>query len=765
LVVAGQELVVRREAGGWRVSRTLSSDDAEAQCVAIYGHLLHEYEQRTVELAALTADHAGLCRQMTDDASPEQAALLVEQTLLVSACCSHRSRLAALDGGGVLVSPSVTTTTTTESVWVADGQTCDWTAWLHACGRPAVLSCLATAEAAVAADGGKRTEGEVLPRTPPTPVAASVVADDDGGGKRTEREVLPTTPVAASVVERTVVVGEPRQCDESQPWRLLVAQRRWGLSLERVQPAVAREYLLKVVAATSYEVDEPVSVALLRLTLPELPVGGLLAWAVAATDETVSSVEAAQVLAQFWRLRQQSLPERLWRHLTVRRRCPWVGDDGDDFLQGGFFGSELFDAALCGDALAQLQLSRHLQRSGSNHTLSRHWCLRSAAQSFLPALESLAAAAQAEGDVAAQRLWLSRLVVARRPTEPQAPALLWRQRLCELGVLCMTGRGGQRDHEEALRHWRQVLEYPFEWTSYTDTSNKTKGVVAMAACHLWDYYWATGDEVECLRVLTLALGLKLEVAIEPQNGGCLLPLLAGASGQHRLDFDDLTTAAALSRLAFMAHHRRGVQASMECVEILWHSVVRGDSGDSRARRHLGDIFWRRGDCLEARDSWRVAGGGDSQSLRLLGLARLCLGQSHDSDARRLLTRAAEAGDRVAQRVMGAWLRSEVDSSAATADTALRWLLLAAEAGDVEAQLYAGSHWAEQANPVLAFHWYERAAQGGDRVAQHLLVGCYQRGEGVAVDEALARFWSQVASRPQVRGLLGTDSDLRALPIW
>ncbi len=88
-----------------------------------------------------------------------------------------------------------------------------------------------------------------------------------------------------------------------------------------------------------------------------------------------------------------------------------------------------------------------------------------------------------------------------------------------------------------------------------------------------------------------------------------------------------------------------------------------------------------------------------------------------------------------------------------ADYALarRWLRVAAEGGEAEAQyllgmIYDAGHGLPAPDPVQAAAWYRRAARAGHAQAQHNLGAAYLAGDGVPRDVAAAlRWWHRAAA--------------------
>jgi uncharacterized protein len=102
-----------------------------------------------------------------------------------------------------------------------------------------------------------------------------------------------------------------------------------------------------------------------------------------------------------------------------------------------------------------------------------------------------------------------------------------------------------------------------------------------------------------------------------------------------------------------------------------------------------------------------------------------------------LRRAAEAGDRTAQRILGKALLQGRGGIARELIEAGRWLRAAAEAGDAAAAYHLGMLYrtpgAPGHSPAAAIPWLQRAADQHLPAALFLLGNAYRSGEGVAVD--------------------------------
>jgi TPR repeat protein len=118
-------------------------------------------------------------------------------------------------------------------------------------------------------------------------------------------------------------------------------------------------------------------------------------------------------------------------------------------------------------------------------------------------------------------------------------------------------------------------------------------------------------------------------------------------------------------------------------------------------------------------------------------------------ARRLLTRAAEAGFVTAQFMLA---QSLENGSIGPRDLALamRWYEVAATSGSVDAQVALGTGYylgrGKPKAPADAARWFREAAKGGDVGAMYLLASMYEQGDGLPQDLRLARYWYELAAR-------------------
>ena len=105
-------------------------------------------------------------------------------------------------------------------------------------------------------------------------------------------------------------------------------------------------------------------------------------------------------------------------------------------------------------------------------------------------------------------------------------------------------------------------------------------------------------------------------------------------------------------------------------------------------------------------------------------------------AEKWLKKAAERGNSQAAFKLTEIVRSDKDK--------MHWLTRSAEMGVAEAQYLLGQDLARNGKLEEAVKWYEKAAAQNLPRAQHVLAGCYRRGEGVKADPAKAKEWYQKA---------------------
>lgn len=104
-------------------------------------------------------------------------------------------------------------------------------------------------------------------------------------------------------------------------------------------------------------------------------------------------------------------------------------------------------------------------------------------------------------------------------------------------------------------------------------------------------------------------------------------------------------------------------------------------------------------------------------------------------------KAAEAGDAVAQRIVGDFYLRGIGTAKSIID-AERWLGKAVEQGNTAAMVILGGHLAQSSssNAERAFLLFKTAAEAGNSDGQYNVATCYLKGFGVAADSVTARTW-------------------------
>lgn len=178
----------------------------------------------------------------------------------------------------------------------------------------------------------------------------------------------------------------------------------------------------------------------------------------------------------------------------------------------------------------------------------------------------------------------------------------------------------------------------------------------------------------------------------------------------------------------------------EALELYQEAAAEGAAG---ADVQLARIFLEGGDGVavdyqQAR-LWagKAAEAGETRGLTYLGKIWMeGLGVTADS-AKALVyfKQADEAGDMKAGRYVGLIAQASGDD-----ETAARWFLKAATAGDITSQYYIGKAYQDGAgvmqDVVAAMAWFQKSATRGDIIASDGMVGMaslYEAGEGVDQD--------------------------------
>ncbi len=140
-----------------------------------------------------------------------------------------------------------------------------------------------------------------------------------------------------------------------------------------------------------------------------------------------------------------------------------------------------------------------------------------------------------------------------------------------------------------------------------------------------------------------------------------------------------------------------------------------------------------------------AQSGDAASQYQVGLA-YDMGKHvprDSNEAARWFLKSAEQGYPPAEGAYGQWIRQ---SNNAVAE---RWMLRAAEHGDVSTQFWLGvaydDNWFGTTDSELALKWYQKAADAGNPDAQVILGQKYADGEGVKQSYEIAAKWFRRAA--------------------
>ncbi len=123
----------------------------------------------------------------------------------------------------------------------------------------------------------------------------------------------------------------------------------------------------------------------------------------------------------------------------------------------------------------------------------------------------------------------------------------------------------------------------------------------------------------------------------------------------------------------------------------------------------------------------------------------------DDYERECFEKAAENGHVPSQYELGCWFEAHSYDCPTTyeEDQAQKWMIKAAEAGFLPAQLRLAQFYTEgicaRIDPAEAFKWYRKAAEQGDERAQYIVGDCYCEGRGVEQDIEKAIEWFRKSS--------------------
>lgn len=165
----------------------------------------------------------------------------------------------------------------------------------------------------------------------------------------------------------------------------------------------------------------------------------------------------------------------------------------------------------------------------------------------------------------------------------------------------------------------------------------------------------------------------------------------------------------------------------------------------------------------------AADKGNADAETLLGLAYHCatLLKKDETEAVRLLTKAAAQNDVAAKEALGIIYATGASTQQPDPEQAIKWYKSAAEQGSVDAAtnlatMYATSQGIPK-NMSSAVAWFRKAADAGGSAAQYNLALIYERGDGTARDEQQSVYWLTKAADQDVIPALIELADLLAHP--
>jgi TPR repeat protein len=237
-------------------------------------------------------------------------------------------------------------------------------------------------------------------------------------------------------------------------------------------------------------------------------------------------------------------------------------------------------------------------------------------------------------------------------------------------------------------------------------------------------------------------GNRAGVARNPERAATLLSAAA-----------EQDNGAAQYYLGLLYQNGQGVEKDAERALALFTSAA--ENGDREAQYELSKAY-ANGKETEADPvaalRWLRAAADNGQAEAQFFLANaLNTGRGVALDkieARQWYRRAAENGIPLAQRILGSQYLTGDDGLDPNPTEALRWLTLAAEAGDPGAMqnlavAYGGEHGIER-DDAAALEWYARASEEGLARATYALGQYYEAGRGVPVDIKQAAMFYRAA---------------------
>ena len=166
---------------------------------------------------------------------------------------------------------------------------------------------------------------------------------------------------------------------------------------------------------------------------------------------------------------------------------------------------------------------------------------------------------------------------------------------------------------------------------------------------------------------------------------------------------------------------------------------------------------------------KKADGGDAESETLLALAYHSGGllKNDETEALRLLHKAADGGFVAAQESLGIFYATGVGMEQPNPSEAISWYIKAARQGSVDAATNLGTMYAAgdgiPKDMGTAIRWFRQAANAGGGVAQYNLALIYGRGDGVERDDRESTYWLTKAADHDVIPALMDLARRSALP--
>jgi TPR repeat protein len=166
---------------------------------------------------------------------------------------------------------------------------------------------------------------------------------------------------------------------------------------------------------------------------------------------------------------------------------------------------------------------------------------------------------------------------------------------------------------------------------------------------------------------------------------------------------------------------------------------------------------------------KKADGGDAEAETLLALAYHSGGllKNDETEALRLLHKAADGGFVAAQESLGIFYATGVGMEQPNPSEAISWYIRAARQGSIDAATNLGTLYAA-GNGIpkdmgTAIRWFRQAASAGGGVAQYNLALIYGRGDGVERDDRESTHWLTKAADHDVIPALMDLARRSALP--